>query len=682
MERGVSANARDSEGISFLHWAALNNRTEIVGVLLDKGAEINAACGVLNETPIFWSVRRSYHVMTELLVSRGADLQHRNVDGNSLLHLACQIEANRVSTLFLLLSWGAKSTAELDARGDTLVGSILKTLSASAPQSSGGGVNRVVPKALVRLLLRFGENPLHVDAEQNTALHAIADCAEDDVLGLAFDIHQQPSTSPSESPSSMQNSLGHTPYTKATACNNRNMTRLFFDALLFGVLPFWTPTLVTAACVVSVFLVADSHGFLATAAFTALVWFGPGRSLLQWFVVRHRSRCFMGAAIGFWAAVMPLSWSRHLGPHCSFAQLLLGWALVAATLIAGIRVARTKPDALVTNQRNELAAAIITSAPNSGPDDEALLLLSTDPSKRTRTMGPIVCVQCLADKRQASTHCLFCNACVIGQDFHSFLLGTCVGQGNRRIYLFAALSAYLSLAHYSLVARWVRASVLCPQAEGGLVSLFAVELCSVSKQPASTLLAWFAFSCCCSLFAILWTFAALVTRHTTYAILARGLVSGLAPAPSVSEALLRAAAFLRTGDFTVTHGTVTVHHPGGGALDCSRAAVLAFVFSTLGPSVLAKPDRSSLDDDVEQQGLIGEHMTRLHYELRGDGEGAEGEVGETRPVEGEEDEEYGWVAPRGKDKACKQHECRSCQPPPPPPGGASVVVSETMTLER
>lgn len=675
-ERGVSANARDSEGISFLHWAALNNRTEIVGVLLDKGAEINAACGVLNETPIFWSVRRSYHVMTELLVSRGADLQHRNVDGNSLLHLASQIEANQVSTLFLLLNWGAKSTADLDARGDTLVGGILKTLPEEAPQATSGTHHRVVVKALVRLLLRFGENPLHVDAEQNTALHAIAGCAQQDVLGLAFDIHQQPSAAAALSPSSMQNSLGHTPYTKAAASNNRTMTRLFFDALLFGLLPFWAPTFIAAACVVSVFLVADSQGFFVTAAYSALVWFGAGRSLLQWFIVRHRSRCFMGSAIGLWAVVLPLSWSRHLGPYCSFPQVALGLVLVAATVIIGIRVARTKPDALVTNRRNELAAAIIGSAPNSGPDDEALL--SADPARRSRTQGPIVCVQCLADKRQATTHCLFCNACVIGQDFHSSFLGTCVGQGNRRIYLFAALSAYLSLAQYSLVARWVRASVLCPQAEGSwFYSFFAVEFCALAQQPASTLLAWIAFGCCCNLFAILWTFAALVTRRTTYAILSRGLVSGLSPAPSLGEALLRAAAFLRTGDFSVAHGSVTVTHAGGGALDCNRAAVLAFVASTLGPAALAKPDRSSRDDDVEQQGLLGDHMTRLHYEVRAGEAEAEGEAAETRLPDGEEDEEFIWQPPRGKEKKCRQNECRSCKPPAPRPESASLM-SETM----
>ena len=40
-----------------LHWAAINNRTEIVKYLIAKGANVDAIGGELASTPLHWATR-------------------------------------------------------------------------------------------------------------------------------------------------------------------------------------------------------------------------------------------------------------------------------------------------------------------------------------------------------------------------------------------------------------------------------------------------------------------------------------------------------------------------------------------------------------------------------------------------------------------------------------------------
>ena len=44
-------HAIDDDGISLLHWAAINNRISIAHLLLENGFQICSGGGVLNESP-------------------------------------------------------------------------------------------------------------------------------------------------------------------------------------------------------------------------------------------------------------------------------------------------------------------------------------------------------------------------------------------------------------------------------------------------------------------------------------------------------------------------------------------------------------------------------------------------------------------------------------------------------
>jgi ankyrin repeat protein len=47
----------DSEGITALHWAAMNSAVEVCRLLLERGAEVDAVGGELHATPLHWATR-------------------------------------------------------------------------------------------------------------------------------------------------------------------------------------------------------------------------------------------------------------------------------------------------------------------------------------------------------------------------------------------------------------------------------------------------------------------------------------------------------------------------------------------------------------------------------------------------------------------------------------------------
>lgn len=57
VDTGADVTAPDAENITCLHWAAINNRTELCEFLISKGAEVDALGGELVATPLQWAVR-------------------------------------------------------------------------------------------------------------------------------------------------------------------------------------------------------------------------------------------------------------------------------------------------------------------------------------------------------------------------------------------------------------------------------------------------------------------------------------------------------------------------------------------------------------------------------------------------------------------------------------------------
>ncbi|KAI9842619.1 MAG: palmitoyltransferase akr1 [Thelocarpon superellum] len=79
---------KDDEGITPLHWAAINNQYAMCQYLLDAGADVNAIGGESKATPVMWAAQRCHYYVVHLLLQRGADPLASDCQGYNVLHLA------------------------------------------------------------------------------------------------------------------------------------------------------------------------------------------------------------------------------------------------------------------------------------------------------------------------------------------------------------------------------------------------------------------------------------------------------------------------------------------------------------------------------------------------------------------------------------------------------------------
>ncbi|GAB1292131.1 Palmitoyltransferase ZDHHC13 [Apodemus speciosus] len=127
VEAGYDVRQPDKENVSLLHWAAINNRLELVKFYISKGAVIDQLGGDLNSTPLHWAIRikhigkfpvhRQGHLpMVILLLQHGADPTLIDGEGFSSIHLAVLFQ--HMPIIAYLISKG-QSVNMTDVNGQT-----------------------------------------------------------------------------------------------------------------------------------------------------------------------------------------------------------------------------------------------------------------------------------------------------------------------------------------------------------------------------------------------------------------------------------------------------------------------------------------------------------------------------------------------------------------------------------
>ncbi|ORY83917.1 ankyrin repeat-containing domain protein [Protomyces lactucae-debilis] len=96
-----TADARNEQGVTPLHWAAINDRLSAAKTLLDHGAEVDALGGDLKATPLMWAAKSGHTAMAHLLCQQGADPERVDAQGYNALQLATH-SSNVFLILFLL----------------------------------------------------------------------------------------------------------------------------------------------------------------------------------------------------------------------------------------------------------------------------------------------------------------------------------------------------------------------------------------------------------------------------------------------------------------------------------------------------------------------------------------------------------------------------------------------------
>ncbi len=102
----ADVRATDKYGISALTIASAFGLTEIADAMIQKGADVNLVDKGWSETPLMYAVENGSKKMVELLVSKGADLNRKDVDGNSILARTYPMEKSDLYDV--LIAAGAK----------------------------------------------------------------------------------------------------------------------------------------------------------------------------------------------------------------------------------------------------------------------------------------------------------------------------------------------------------------------------------------------------------------------------------------------------------------------------------------------------------------------------------------------------------------------------------------------
>ncbi|KIW05991.1 uncharacterized protein PV09_03175 [Verruconis gallopava] len=146
------ATYADEQGITPLHWAAINNHYALCHFLIKSGANVNAKGGDAVATPVLWAAKKCHYYVVNLLLENGADPLLTDDQGFNLLHSAT-LDGN-VFQIALLLHQDIPIDIQ-DAQGHT-------SLMWAAYKGYG---------AVIDLLLRWGASVYARDDLGFTALH-------------------------------------------------------------------------------------------------------------------------------------------------------------------------------------------------------------------------------------------------------------------------------------------------------------------------------------------------------------------------------------------------------------------------------------------------------------------------------------------------------------------------------
>ncbi len=117
LKEAADVNAAQGDGMTALHWAAMNNDVEMTQMLLYAGANVRAATRIGGYTPLFMAAKSGSSKAVEVLLKAGSDAKLKASDGLTPL-MAASMGGDRASAR-LLLDAGAEPNAKETELGQT-----------------------------------------------------------------------------------------------------------------------------------------------------------------------------------------------------------------------------------------------------------------------------------------------------------------------------------------------------------------------------------------------------------------------------------------------------------------------------------------------------------------------------------------------------------------------------------
>lgn len=114
---GTDGNTAQSDGLTAMHWAALNDNPDIIGLLSYAGAGVEPLTRLGGYTPLHLAARAGNAAAAEALLKAGAEVDAWTTTGVTALHFAAQ--ANSDATVRILVERGASIDAQDHFQGRT-----------------------------------------------------------------------------------------------------------------------------------------------------------------------------------------------------------------------------------------------------------------------------------------------------------------------------------------------------------------------------------------------------------------------------------------------------------------------------------------------------------------------------------------------------------------------------------
>uniref|UniRef100_A0A8C5TJY8 Palmitoyltransferase n=1 Tax=Malurus cyaneus samueli TaxID=2593467 RepID=A0A8C5TJY8_9PASS len=410
VEAGYDVRQPDKENVTLLHWAAINNRQELVKYYISKGAIVDQLGGDLNSTPLHWAIRQGHLPMVMLLLKCGADPSLIDGEGFSSIHLAVLFQ--HMPIVAYLISKGQVYTT--DFNGQTPL--MLTAQKAIGPEPT-------------RFLLKFNPSLNAVDnVQKNTALHwaiASGNSSAVDLLleaGASLDIKNVKGETPLDLAYQSQNHFLVYMLQEEERMRNRRNSRLLKIVEkyeLFLMLASFLAFMWAIGYIVNL----SSDSWLLKGGLLLSLLFGMAlfvRFLVGLKNLRYLPTAFLLSSV-FW---MSMTWFFWFLPDILYTQeIMMGF------LYYFYKTWSTDPGYIKTSEEER---------------KENIVALAEAGCLDFRTF----CTSCLVRKPLRSVHCIACQACVARYDQHSLWTGQCIGIGNHYYYL-------LFLSFLTMIGVWL-----------------------------------------------------------------------------------------------------------------------------------------------------------------------------------------------------------------------------------
>jgi len=433
----VDVNRPDAEGCHLLHWAAINNRVELIKFLLSQGALVDQIGGDLLASPLHWATRSGHLESVVALVLAGADPLLRDKEGLTCVMVAAAFEHKRCLAYLL-----AKLGDNFDINATDNEGRTAALWSSCRNHE---------PDCL-RLLLGVGASLDVHDSQQRSPLHWTAFIGSTDNLRLVLKTNQ---CDPTRRDKDGLTALDHAENSRQIAIQRpmrahewrfrRRMgqarpkgiiaaaaDRIRYDENIHRKIAPFLPLL--CYLLIGLLLEQNVSSWLKTAVIA-----GFGYPIVYFFRIYVDSDSVMMSlplyiSLGtkFWLYTSYFALSFHLRSAPWYVDVIF-WIVIPAGLFFFYKAVTTDPGTIRANHDRDVFNKFIIQRTEGVIDKDTDLSMSD------------FCFTCLVRRPLRSKHCSTCDRCVARFDHHCPWIANCVARDNLKHFL-----AYLFFLGISL----------------------------------------------------------------------------------------------------------------------------------------------------------------------------------------------------------------------------------------